>query len=188
MSMGKDVVRRPNLFVVLGAELTAFEIEQITTSLHREFKISTKPESLYNKIFFLLKDREEILAMAGLWEVKPFVFADEEYTVHALVEVVANVKGAGYGKRVVSAIHDYLLAKNLSGIGFCSPKNKGFYEKCGFSLVEGITKRFVYRNEGQDITNQDGQIIFYLDSSDELMKKVLAHPSVEVSIPTAELW
>jgi hypothetical protein len=186
--MGKAVTRHPNLFVVLGEELSTQEIEQMTASLYREFRVSPKPESFRNKIFFLLKDGEEILAMAGLWEVAPFVFDGKSYTVHALVEVVANVKNSGYGKRVVCAIHDYLLAKNLTGFGFCAPKTSEFYKKCGFEIARGITSRFIYQSDGKDITNQDGQIIFYIDNSEELMKNVAARPQLHILLPTQELW
>jgi len=188
MRMGKAVTRHPNLFVVLGEELSTQEIEQMTASLYREFRVSPKPESFRNKILFLLKDGEEILAMAGLWEVAPFVFDGKSYTVNALVEVVANVKNSGYGKRVVCAIHDYLLAKNLTGFGFCAPKTSEFYKKCGFSIAEGITNRFIYRHGGKDITNQDGQIIFYLDNSDEFMHNVQSNSDKEVLIPNQDLW
>ena len=40
----------------------------------------------------------------------------------------------------------------------------------------------------EKITNKDGQIIFYQESSDNFMKKVLAQPEKEVSIPTEKLW
>lgn len=186
--MVRPVTRNPNLFVVSGDELSAAEIDQMLASLKREFKIVSKPNSFHGKIFFLLKDKEEILAMAGLWEVAPFVFDGKDYTVHALVDVVANVKKLGYGRRVVTAIHDYLLAKNLTGFGFCAPKTSEFYKKCGFAVADGVTDRFIYRNNGQDVVNQDGQIIFYLDNSDQFMTNVVATPNKDILIPNQDLW
>ena len=50
------------------------------------------------------------------------------------------------------------------------------------------TQRFVYRKGDKKITNQAGQYIFYQDSSDHFMEKVLANPVKEVSIPTQNLW
>ncbi len=186
--MMSPATHHPNLYVVAGAELSRSEIDQMMASLKREFGLTPTLESLYEKIFFLLKDGEEILAMAGIWSVPPFVFEGKTFPVHALVEVIANIKGEGYGKRVVCAIHDYLQAKNLTGFGFCAPKTSEFYKKCGFAVVEGVTDRFIYREKGKDITNQDGQIIFYLDNSDEFIKRVLADPSHDIFISTPELW
>ena len=64
------------------------------------------------------------------------------------------------------------------------PKVKEFYQKCGFSVAEGITQRFIYRKDNENITNQDGQIIFYQESSDQMIKHILASPEKEILIPT----
>lgn len=176
------------LIIKKGSELEQSEIKQMVDALFREFKLRTDPKTFYDKLFFLYKSGEEILAMAGLWEVKPFIFDGKEYTVHGVVEVIANDKGLGYGKTTMKAIHDYIISNNLTGFGFCRSNVKEFYQKCGFELAEGTTHRFIYRKDGKDITNQDEQIIFYQDGTDEFMKKVLADNSKEVLIPTDGLW
>ena len=63
--------------------------------------------------------------------------------------IIANEKGKGYGKQVVVAIREYLIACDTTGLGFCFPKNQGFYEKCGLKVDTHSTQRFVYRN-GQE--------------------------------------
>jgi GNAT superfamily N-acetyltransferase len=186
--MLSDPPSAPVLVIRKGSELDPDEVRQMTDSLQREFKIHTRPESFRDKVFFLAKDGSEIVAMGGLWHVYPFEFDDIKYDVYGVVEVIANRKGMGYGKQVMTAIHDYLRAHDLTGFGFCSPKNQGFYLKCGFDVADGITQRFIYRHGDQRITNQDGQIIFYLDNSTRMMRKILASPSKEVLIPADGLW
>jgi GNAT superfamily N-acetyltransferase len=172
-----------------GSELTDSELNQINTSLFREFKVPPPTKDyLQDKLFFLLKNGDEILAMGALWEVAPVVFNQEVFSIVGFIEVIANVKLKGYGKRVVGTMREYLATRNKTAFGFTLPKNIGFYEKCGFKIETASTQRFVYMKDGKRITNQDGQVIFYQDCSDKFMEKVLANKELEVSIPTDGLW
>lgn len=169
--------------------LTEDVLSQINQSLLKEFKVSLPPrDPLFKKLFFLLQRDNTILAMGALMEVQHVMFDEEEFTIYGFVEVVANEKGRGYGKQVVEAMTNYLRIHDKTGIGFCMPRNKGFYEKCGLETNTISTQRFVYIKEEERITNQDGQIIFYHDSSDNFMKKVLSKPGIDVYIPTGRLW
>jgi hypothetical protein len=172
-----------------GSELTESELGQINASLFREFKVPAAPRNdLKNKLFFLFKEEDEILAMGALMKVEPVYFNDEKFTLHGVVEIVANRKGEGYGMQVVTAMRDHLMKNDLIGLGFCMPKVQGFYEKCGFLIDTTSVQRFVYVKDGERITNQDGQLIFYQDSSARFMEKVLTNKDKEVSIPTKDLW
>lgn len=178
-----------NIQQVTGSELTDDELDQINASVFREFKV--KPydrEGLADTLFFFLKEDGNILAMGGLKKVESVLFNGEKFSILGVVEVIANIKGEGYGMRVVSDMRNYLISNDKSGIGFTMPKNTHFYEKCGFRIERNSTKRFVYTTDGKRITNQDGQVIFYQDGSDKFMEKVLANPNLEVSIPTDGLW
>lgn len=162
---------------------------QIKEAIFREFKVPFNIDDKSNdRLFFLLKNKDSILAMGALWEVKPVIFNGESFVIYGVLNVVANIKGKGYGKQVVSAMREYLVSRNKTAFGFCMPKNTVFYEKCGFKIETNATKRFVYSKGIERITNQDGQVIFYEDSSDNFMKKVLTNPDKEVSIPTPNLW
>ncbi|MDO8610558.1 MAG: GNAT family N-acetyltransferase [bacterium] len=172
-----------------GSELTDSELAQINDALLREFKVSLPSrDQLKDRLFFLLKQGNTILAMGALLEVRPVIFDEKEYVIYGFVNVVANEKGKGYGKQVITAMKEYLTTYDKTGLGFCMLNNKRFYEKCGFNIETTSTQRFVYTKGAERITNQDGQIIFYQDSSDNFMKKVLAKPEKEVSIPTQNLW
>ena len=127
------------------SSLTHSERNQINDALLREFRVSLPPiDPLFEKLFFLLKRADVILAIGGLMEVKPVIFDKEEFVVYGFVDVVANEKGRGYGKQVLKAMSDYLRAHDKTGLGFCMLKNKPFYEKCGFQIETASTHRFVY--------------------------------------------
>lgn len=172
-----------------GTELSGEELQQINDAIYREFKAqSLSLEHLQRKIFFLLKKNEAILAMGAVMKVAPVKFDQAVFTIYGVLNIIANEKGQGYGKAVVTAIKKYLLENDMTGIGFCMLKNKPFYEKCGFAVAEHATHQFVHKSDNGEIRNEDGQIIFYVDSSDQFMKKVLSQPNKEVILPTSGLW
>ncbi len=172
-----------------GTELSGEELQQINDAIYREFKVQPLSlESLQKKMFFLLQENEKILAMGAIMKVTPVKFENGTYTLFGIMNIIANEKGQGYGKAVVTAIKKYLLENDMTGIGFCMLKNKPFYEKCGFAVAEHATHQFVHKSDNGEIRNEDGQIIFYVDSSDQFMKKVLAQPNKEVILPTSGLW
>lgn len=179
----------PQILLKTGSELNYNELSQIKEAIFREFKVAFNlNDHSKDKLFFFLKSEDMILAMGALWKVKPVIFDGKNFVLYGVLNVVANIKGKGYGKKVVTEMRNYLTKDDLTGFGFCMPKICGFYEKCGFSIDTVSTQRFVYKKGTERITNQDGQIIFYQDSSDEFMKKVLSKPENEVSIPTRNLW
>jgi len=172
------------LVIKKGINLTEQELSQIKKDILREFKIAfNMDDQAKEKLFFLLKQE-----MGSLWEVKPVIFNGENFSIYGVLNVIANIKGKGYGKRIVTSMIKYLVFHNKTAFGFCMPQNSGFYEKCGFTIDTVSTKRFVYTKGKERITNQDGQVIFYQDASDHFMEKVLAFPDRKVSIPTASLW
>lgn len=172
----------------LGSELTPDEISQINEASLRDFKTQFKIEDAKGKLYFLLIEGENLIAFGALGEVNPVTFNGENFSIYGVYNVISNVKGKGFGKQVVVAIKDYLSSHNLTGLGFCMPKNAGFYEKCGFKIEANSTQRFVYTKDGKMITNQDGQVIFYQDGSDKFMEKILRDPQSEISLPTDNLW
>lgn len=176
------------LVIKKGTELTGSESKQMVSALYHEFKLDTDPHSFDDKLFFLYKSGEEVVAMAGLWEVTPVVFDGKTYTIHGVVEVIATIKGRRYGSIVMRAMHEHIVKNNLTGLGFCRPEISEFYKKCGFTIAQGATHRFILPKDGTQITNQDGQIIFYQDGSDKFMEHVLADETKPVILPTDGLW
>lgn len=170
------------------SELTATEISQLDEANLREFKAHYAKSAITDRLFFFLKEQGNLLAFCALGEVTPVYFNNETFSIYGVYDVIANIKGKGYGKHVITALKDHPLASGKSIVGFCMPKNMGFYEKCGFMITTNTTQRFIYNKDGKKITNQDGQVIFYRDGDDHFMEKVLSNPAAEVSIPTDNMW
>lgn len=172
-----------------GLELSGSERKQIQYSLLREFNVPFPTrEQLTNKTFFLLKEGNEILSMGAMLLTYPVVFKNQNFKIYGFVNIISNIKSKGYGKTVVAMMKKFLSDKNASGIGFCKPSNQGFYERCGLTIDTTSTQRFVYLKGDKRITNQDGQYIFYQDSTDNFMNKVIADRTSDVYIPFADLW
>lgn len=177
------------LKLIKGNELMVEEHSSIKNALQREFKYHLPDKEKLDKIlFFIFKKDKDILAFGGLLEVYPIVLDNKKYKAYGFVEIVANVKGEGHGKEVVTGMKKFLEGNDLAGIGFCHPKNKGFYEKCGLKFLETSTQRFVYMKDNERITNKDGQIVFYVDSSERLFKKIMKKKDMDVLLPTDGLW
>lgn len=169
-----------------GSTLSNEELNQINDSLNREFTFSSQPrEFLKDRLFFLLKDKDRIIAFCALADVKPVIFNNEEFSLKGVVHVVSNIKGKGYGRKVIISMMEYLRLEGVTGIGFTHTKNKGFYEKCGCVFPSAHTDRFVAKTGEK---NEDGQIIFYIDGKDYFMEKVLANPNENIILPRANLW
>jgi predicted N-acetyltransferase YhbS len=170
-----------------SSDLNDLEYSQISTALNREFNVPLpSKEKMRPKLFFLLKEEEQILAMGALRKIHA-VFDNTNYSLYGFLHIVSNHKGKGYGRQLVVAMKNYLIENNCSGIGFCMLKNKGFYEKCGFNFVT-TTEHFVCQKGSERITNQDGQIIFYHDGSDHFMQNVLSKPMLDILLPDVDLW
>jgi hypothetical protein len=178
------------LVIKPGPDLSDQELAQLNVSIAKEFPpvpLLTR-DDLVDRLFFLLMDDHVVLAFGALWEVTPVILQGKTYSIHAFLNVIANIKRVGYGRRVVVAMKDHLAARDLTAFGCTMLKDTGFYEKCGFAIERRSTHRFVYTRGDERITNRDGQVFFYQDSSDRFMQHVLATPDEEVSIPTDQIW
>lgn len=174
---------------VAGLELTDAELKHINDAVFGEWKIPAKNrEEFKETLFFFLKDGEQILAMGGLMTTTPVIFNGEEFTILGVVEVVATIKGKGYGRKVVDHLREYAMQRQFSVLGYTMPKTTPFYEKCGFNIETYSTHRFVYNYNGKKIADDEGQVLFYLNGKDKFMEKVLAEPTKEVILPTDRLW
>ena len=177
------------LLVKTGGELSGQEIDQINQAKAREFKTSPLNEKqLETALFFLLLGHRKILAMGKLIPVNPVRFNKEVFSVLGIGGILANEKGKGNGRKIMSAIKDYLISQDKTGVGFCGSNNKGFYEKCGFKVETASIKRFVFQEDDRKITNSGDECLVYSDSSDCFMEKVLLRPEQEVMLPRPPDW
>ncbi len=174
----------------MGNTSTDHQYTQLNASSIREFHLPlpTKPD-LSDRLYFLLEETEtaKILASGYLKPIYSVLFAQETFSFLNIGGIIANEKGKGYGKQIMVAIKEYLISVDKIGLGFCAPRNQGFYEKCGFKVDTQSTKRFIYR-DGDKSRIAEGQYVLYQDSSAHFMEKVLANTDYEVFVPDPTIW
>lgn len=176
------------LTIKLWYDLDQGELDEMNKSHIREWKISSMVVEQHEKnIFFLLKnDQDTILAQGQLVPINGVIFNDETFNIFGIGGIIANVKRQGYGKRIMLAIKDYLLAQNKTGVGFIGLPD--FYKKCGFSVDKEAIKRFVHIVNNKRIINTESEHVCYLDSDDRFMEKVIKNPDKDVSLPRNPDW
>jgi len=177
------------IVVKTGTELSEDEIIQINQAIAGEFKAApVDKEKLRKTLFFLLVSDRKILAMGGLVPVEPVSFQGELFSIMGIGGIVANEKGKGYGKKVMATIINYLSKYDKTGVGFCTMRNKAFYEKCGLKVNSEGIKRFVFKNGEKAITNEGDDCVIFYEGLDNFMKKVLSVPDQEVILPRKPDW
>jgi len=177
------------IYIKKGIELSKDEIEEINRAKAREFKIPPMPEEQKIKtLFFLLKEKERLLAMGELIPLEPIEFNRETFFILGIGGIVANEKGKGYGRQIISAIRTYLREHDKTGVGSCGWHNQGFYEKCGLGVDLHSLKRFVFQDKGKKIINIADDCVIYQDGSDRFMEKVLSTPNKEVLLKRPFNW
>lgn len=179
------------LIIKTGAQLTPQEIDEINEAKNREWKLPPMTNhQLSISLYFLLKDENgKILAQGQVIKIDPFVFNGEQFRILGIGGIIANIKGQGYGKELMRGVIDFLTKNKISAVGFCGDNIAGFYSKCGFIIVPGLQKRFVYLEEnGKKIYNTTEDNVFYFDSQDRFIEKVLKEKDKEVILPRTPDW
>lgn len=172
-----------------GTELDQGEIDQVDEVRRREFGAQPlKGKDFGDNLFFFLVEKGRLLVVGGLISIEPVHFAGESFSLLGIGGVAANEKGRGYGGQVVREIKRYLERVGKTGVGFCKVDNRGFYEKCGFSIDEASLRRFVYLTGNERITNTTDDLLIYVDGKDNFMKKVLTDLEGDVILPRPPDW
>jgi len=141
-----------------------------------------KDRSEFSKdLFFTIKDKDKIVSMGRLIPMK-IEFDKKTYNILGLADIVSLIKKKGYGKMLLREMKKY--SKDKTVIGFCDKVNEGFYKKSGFNIKRGISKRFVYTDsKGNIFKDQEGDSTVYIEGKNELIKKILSKPKLNISIP-----
>ena len=139
---------------------------------------------------FLLRsdDQTRVLAtaVAKRFDMK---FAGVAYPVQGILNVVAAVKGHGYGRAVMAALHEWLLSENQTGVGFTKRAVSPFYERCGYQVARDLVERFREEDPDNDAVrpHPDGdEDILYVNDHAELIQAILSKPNELVLVP--EFW
>lgn len=176
------------LFIKTWNQLSSKELEQMNDSHAREWHIGPMSQEHHkNNIFFLLIDPNgDILAQGQLVPIEGIQFKNEIFNIFGIGGIIANVKGQGYGRKIMDAIILYLKNKHMTGVGFTG--FSGFYEKCGLSVDTESIKRFVYFDGKKEVINTESDRICYVDSDDHFMEQVIKNPHDIVYLPRTPDW
>lgn len=174
------------------SELTDKEITEVneacTREFHEPFTKSVKNEASSRQLFLLKDKSENIVSMGQLILIEPVRFMGQTYSILGVGGIVSNVKGKGYGKKIMATIKQYLMENHKTGIGFCGKHNRLFYEKCGFSVDPDLIHRFVYYTGNKKVVNHNDDCLVYFDSNGSFMKKIFADSSEEILLPRPPDW
>ncbi|MBU0894821.1 MAG: hypothetical protein KKF48_05590 [Nanoarchaeota archaeon] len=144
--------------------------------------LSIKNRKKYaNDIFFILYNKDNEVLSSGRIRLIKIKFLGKSYEIFGSADLISEIKGKGYGKKVKRAQIKYGKQKKKTMIGFCSNKNVPFYKKCGLKVERRLAKRFVYPDP-RAYKDTDPNCI-YINGKDNLMKQILAHPKEKVKIP-----
>ena len=166
-----------NLKVKMGNKLPIQALKQISEIWKNAFGAIRPPKpdrKWYAKhIFFIVYDSSGILSVGTLQTIK-INFLDKKYNILGIGGIASLIKKKGYGKILMAAMHNYIIKKRKTAIGFCSNDNNIFYEKCGFKIAKDLVKQFLYINtKGKLIKNKRDDDVIYLSGKDRFMEKVL---------------
>jgi hypothetical protein len=176
--------------VLKGKELSESDLQVINHHRVLEFdsKHPIQPEpgnEDWEMPFFLVKDEVgKILAMARLHEVV-ITFMERNYDAYGIATIIAMEKGKGYGSQVLKGMKDYIEESGKLAIGFCDPKNAGFYIKCDYQILRGQAKRFLFKSSEGDlkpIEHQDNDLIV-LDVKNMFLPEFTSNPDEFAFIP-----
>jgi predicted GNAT family acetyltransferase len=183
------------LIVKKGKDLSKNYIQEWNQDRIREFDEDTPLKSENRKkfaedIFFTLYDSKNKILSSGRLKQIRIKFIEKKYEILGGADLVSNVKGKGYGKKIKKAQIKYAKSKNKTLVGFCTRKNTPFYKKCGLKITKDSVKRFFYnypkgktpKEEEEQYKNRD---VTSIEGKDKFLTKFLKNPKekVIISIP-----
>lgn len=178
-----------DLVIKKGEELTPEEFDQLNTASIREFNSDLHSiTNLSERTVFLLSENGRLFAQGQIIPIEPVKCGNKTFSLSGIGGIISHEKGKGFGKQIMSTIKQYLISHDKTGIGFCMPKNRGFYEACGFTVNEFLTPHLVYYENNKKITEKDGQYVFYHESSDRFVTHILSHPDSDIILPIPPAW
>ena len=116
-------------------------------------------------------------------------FAGVAYPVQGILNVVAAVKGQGYGRAVMAAVYEWLISENCTGVGFTKREVSPFYERCGYQVARDLVERFREDDPDDDTVwpHPDGdEDVFYVNDYANLFQTILSTPNELAFVP--EFW
>jgi hypothetical protein len=173
-------------YVVLGRDLSPEEIRLINHYRKLEFNsqnpIAPNPDNDdWQKPYFLLRDRDDLVAFGRLHSID-VEFRETRYEILGIATIIAIIKGSGFGRELMNEIKLYVNQSGKTAIGFCDPKVSGFYEKCGYSILQEGMSHFDFSVQDRRIAPpHPHDYVLYLDGRDRLMQAIHRYPKEKVT-------
>lgn len=166
-----------NLKIKRGNDISIQTLKQISKIWKNAFGAIRlpKPDRKWyaNHIFFIVHDQNGIISVGTLQTIK-IKFLGKKYDILGIGGIASLIKKKGYGKILMTAMHNYIIKKRKTAIGFCSSDNSIFYKKCSFKIAKDFVKQFLYIDtKGKQIKNKRDDDVIYLSGKDKFMEKVL---------------
>jgi hypothetical protein len=171
--------------IIKGKDISfekTIEIKQIRANAFSDWIIKKERRIPFtDEILFITKDNNnKILAIGCLYQIK-IKFLWKLYAIQWIGSIVSIEKGKWYGKKLMQKIYNYLKKNKATGLGFCSPINTIFYQKCNFLIQKNIIHRFIKRTNTWRQPDNDEDIL-YIDGENALIQKILSHPKANIYI------
>ena len=170
--------------ITLEINLSEDLLKQINLARLNEFgDPPLERENITDSVFVNVLSGNELVATARLFPIEKVMFEDQKYSVMGINGIVALKKGAGYGRKLIGGISDYLSKNDKTGIGFCIPSNKGFYEKSNFGVDTLTVNQFRFDEQYGKVKLETTDIVIFQEGSDKLISKLRTHPGSLVFFP-----
>lgn len=137
----------------------------------------------FDDLFFILSERDKILSAGRLRPVRKIRFMNKSYKILGIADIVSVKKRAGYGKKIVTAMGEYLANKKKIGMGFCKVENAEFYRKCGFGVATDLVKNFIFKGDnGRSLKDEFDDDVIFSSLGKKLINKIIKNPKEKVFI------
>ena len=168
--------------ILPGKDLSENDLKVINDSRFKEFNSQSLIKPLrdnedWNKIYFLLKESEQLLAFGRLHDVN-VECQEKTYQILGIATIVSVIKGKGYGFELMQSMKKYILSTGKTGIGFCNKNITEFYRKCGLGILENGQDRFEYSEPAR---YQGGDVIF-IKGADDLIDRMVSDKNITARI------
>ena len=152
----------------------------------------SKPMKNFEKdLFFVVKDNNQIVALATLVPVK-IEYLSKNYDILGIGDVTSLIRKRGYGKILVESIKRYTQKNKKTALGFTHNTRIAFYEKCGIKIKKRMTKKFFYIGKNKEAKkyarfySRCNPVVIYLEGKDNFMKTLLKNKE-RVELPI-QFW
>lgn len=167
-----------------GKDLSQPELAEINCWRKKEFQAKTdwsssESQPHHQDIIFLLKENNKLHAFGRLRPITAYI-GKKGYDIWGIATVIAISRGKGFGKMIMDGMMKYIKSHLKTTIGFCGKHNSPFYTKCGFSIIKGGNKNFIYIDKEGKKHQGNPDDVLYINGNDDLTDQLLSNKSIQI--------